>query len=296
MDKIIEEFINYLKYERMYSLNTITSYEIDLSTLTSFLKDENISDFKKIDYDLMRKYLVFLHEKKYKSKTISRKLSTVRSLFDYLIQNDIVKNNPMTLIQNPKLEKKLPKVLYNTDLEDLLSIPDLKTDMGIRDELILEMFYSTGIRLSELINIKLTDINKYEKTIKILGKGNKERYVLYGKKCEEILENYISNCRSKLVYNDTPYLFLDKKGNKLNSNKIHYLFKKIVDKSNIKINISPHTLRHTFATDLLNEGADLRTVQQLLGHENLETTEIYTHVTNEHLRKIYLEAHPRARK
>lgn len=293
MRSFIEKFIDYLKYERRYSSNTINSYETDLNELNMYLKD---IDIKKINYDIMHGYLIYMHNLNYKTKTISRKLSSIRSFFDYLIQNQYIESNPMSLIQNPKLEKKLPKVLYSDDLEEMLSIPKLDDVIGIRDALILELFYSTGIRLSELINIKLSDINKYNKTIKILGKGNKERYVLYGSKCEKLLDNYLNNSRVKLVYNDTPYLFLDKKGNKLNNNKIHYLFQKILDKSNIKIHISPHTLRHTFATDLLNDGADLKTVQQLLGHENLSTTEIYTHVTNDHLRNVYLNSHPRARK
>ena len=293
MREYIDKYIDYLKYERHYSYYTINSYETDLNELCSYLKD---CDVKKITYDMLHNYLIHMHDINYKTRTISRKLSSIRSFFDYLIFNKYIISNPVALIQNPKLEKKLPKVLYSKDLEEMLEIPNHDDIIGIRDALILELFYSTGIRLSELINIKLEDINTYNKTIKILGKGNKERYVLYGKKCSTLLTEYLNNSRVKLVFNDTPYLFLDKKGNKLNNNKIHYLFQKNLDKTNIKMHISPHTLRHTFATDLLNEGADLKTVQQLLGHENLSTTEIYTHVTNEHLRNVYLSAHPRARK
>lgn len=296
MLEYIDEFIIYLKVERRYSNNTLISYKTDLEELNNYLRKNKITNIKKISYEIMHEYLVLLYQKNYKAKSTMRKLSSSRSFFEYLIQNNIIDKNPMILISNPKQKRTLPKILYESDIEDLLAIPDQKTIIGKRDALILELFYSTGIRLSELINIKIKDINKYEKSIKILGKGSKERYVLYGRKCEYLLNEYLNESRNELMNINNEYLILDKKGNKMNSNKIHYLFQKILDKSSIQIHITPHTLRHTFATDLLNEGADLRSVQQLLGHENLETTQIYTHVTNDRLRNVYLHAHPRAKK
>ena len=204
----------------------------------------------------------------------------------------------MTLISNPKIEKKLPKVVYSTELEDILNTPDINTPLGIRDALILELLYSTGVRVSELVSITLNDINFNQKEIRIFGKGSKERIVLFGSRCEEILNNYLNNYRYQLVSDktDDDYLILSKTGKKINQREIRYIIDDIVNKTGLKIHISPHVLRHTFATDLLNNGADLRSVQQLLGHESLSTTTIYTHISNERLRNVYLHTHPRAHK
>ena len=204
----------------------------------------------------------------------------------------------MTLISNPKIEKKLPKVVYSTELEDILNTPDINTPLGIRDALILELLYSTGVRVSELVSITLNDINFNQKEIRIFGKGSKERIVLYGSKCSNLLDSYINKVRNTL-YNDKyskDYLLLSKTGKQINQREIRYIIDDIVNKAGLKMHISPHVLRHTFATDLLNNGADLRSVQQLLGHESLSTTTIYTHISNERLRNVYLTAHPRAHK
>ena len=200
----------------------------------------------------------------------------------------------MILIENPKLEKKLPKYLYYEDLEKILNTPDLNTNTGIRDALILELLYVTGIRVSELVNIKIQDIDISNQKIKITGKGNKQRIVMYGKKCQELLDKYL-NIRNLLLKDNNDYLILGVKGKKINDRVIRNIINNLSIKAGLNLKISPHTFRHTFATHMLNEGADLRSVQELLGHENLSTTTIYTHVTNERLRNVYLHSHPRAR-
>ena len=203
----------------------------------------------------------------------------------------------MTLISNPKVEKKLPKVIYSNELDTILKVPDRTTVLGLRDALILELLYSTGVRVSELVNICISDINFNKKEIKIFGKGSKERIVLYGNTCSNLLDEYINKSRNELYSEySNDYLLLTKKGRKINQREIRTIIDNIVREAGLKIHISPHVLRHTFATDLLNNGADLRSVQELLGHESLSTTTIYTHISNERLRNVYLHAHPRAHK
>ena len=288
----MKELDNFYKYldAKDYSNNTISNYKKDLEQFIIFSKGKI-----NVDYNFIRTYLQFLHNKKYTNKSIARHISSLKSFYKYLNKNEIIKENPCLLISNPKIEKKLPNYINYNDLEILFTIPDKNDVLGLRNLLILELLYSTGIRVSELVNIKLSDIDFNNNRIYILGKGNKERYVLYGKVCNDLLNEYLLNSRSKLNKN-SEYLLLNKFGNKITDRAIRMIIDDIVKKSSLKLNISPHTLRHTFATHLLNEGADLKIVQELLGHENIATTGIYTHVSNEHLRKVYLDAHPRAKK
>lgn len=294
MNDLIEKFLDYLKYEKHFSDFTVLNYKKDLEKFEKFLKSKNITT-QNIDVNIIRNYLVFLH-KKLSKRSICRHISTLRTFFNYLGRKKYIKNNPMTLIQNPKNDKVLPKFLYNEELETLLNVPDMNEFEGIRDKLIIEMFYSTGIRVSELSNLKMKDIDFSNQKILILGKGNKERIVLYGKKCQDLLNLYLNKSRPHLLDGDSPYLFVGKRIDRLNENAIRLILKKILKKSGIEIKLSPHVIRHTFATDLLNNGADLRTVQELLGHENLKTTEVYTHITNERLKEVIRNCHPRARK
>lgn len=295
MEKCTRKFIEYLEYEKGYSKKTITSYEIDLDKFSEFLKRNNIKNIEKIDYQTIRKYLSELHEKNYEKTSVSRKISTLRSFFKYLLKEKIITDNPMTLISNPKIDKKLPKYLNYEEMEKFLNSIDTTTKEGIQEKVIIELLYSTGIRVSELINIKIKDINIKEKQIKILGKGSKERIVLFGHKAKESLKEYLSTYKEYFKGNITnSYLLINKKGTQLTTNKIEEIVKNILRKSSLKMNVSPHTLRHTFATHLLDSGADLKSVQELLGHENLKTTAIYTHVTNEHLKQVFLKSHPRS--
>ena len=294
MEEYKVKFLEYLKYEKNYSSHTIIGYTNHLEHFLDFLKDKNINNYNNVSYNMIRSYINKLYEDKYTSKSICNYISSLRSFFKYLKNEEVIKNNPMVLIQNPKLEKKLPKYLYYEDMEKILNIPDLNTDIGIRDALILELLYVTGRRVSELVNIKLSDIDYNDRKIKINGKGNKERIVLYGTRCEELLNKYLK-IRGNFLKNSNDYLILGKMGKKINDRMIRTIISDIVRKAGVKLKISPHTFRHTFATHMLNEGADLRSVQELLGHENLSTTTIYTHVTNERLRNVYLHTHPRAR-
>jgi len=288
--KEIDEFINYIEYEKRFSYNTSLNYKKDLIDFYNF-QNKGIKD---IDTNDIRKYLKELYDKKYSNSTISRKISALKSFYKYLEGSGKVKENPMILISNPKKEQKLPSFLNYNDIESLLNVPNLKIDDGQRDALIMEMLYSTGVRVSELVNIKLTDINNSEQKIIILGKGNKERYVYYGSRCKNLLDLYLKDGRTSLPNGE--YLFLNKHGRKLNDRMVRMILDRNASLAGIKVKVTPHTLRHTYATHMLNEGADLKSVGDLLGHENLSTTQIYTHVSNERLRSVYLSAHPRAKK
>lgn len=289
MDKYVEDFINYLEYERNYSNNTVIAYKNNIAKFIDYIN----MDIKNVDYDTVRKYISYLYEQKYQAKSISRMISSLRSFFKYLKINHIINNNPMTLISNPKVEKKLPKYLTINEVESILNAPNMNDKVGIRDAFILELLYVSGIRVSELVNIKVNDIELSENRIKILGKGSKERYVLYGSRCKELLNKYMS-VRNKFLKVPNDYLILSKTGRKINTREVRNIINRIKIKAGVSISISPHTFRHTFATHMLNEGADIRAVQELLGHENLSTTTIYTHLTNEKLRRTYLNTHPRA--
>lgn len=294
MEKQTRTFLNYLQVEKNYSKYTILNYERDINDFVVFLKKEMINSFKEVDYKLLRLYLNWMFNKKYSSKTVSRNLSSLRTFFKYLLKIGIIKTNPMVLISNPKEEKKLPIYLNYKQIESILDIPDKNTVIGLRDACILELLYSTGIRVGELVNIQINDIDFSQNRIKILGKGNKERYVLFGKKCYDLINDYLDNSRSKLINGLTDYLFLNQKGTNISVRTVEMIVDDIVRKSSIKFNVSPHTLRHTFATHMLDNGADLNSVSELLGHSSLNTTAIYTHVSNERLRQVYLNCHPRA--
>ena len=280
---MIDSFLNYLTVQKGFSNHTVENYKIDLYDFEDYVNGT------KVDIDLVREYLKHLYEKKYSSRTISRKVSSLKSYYKYLTSEGIIKDNPLELISNPKVEKKLPNYLNYEDLEKLLNAPDLDKKDGLRDALLLEMLYSSGCRVSEISNIKIKDIDFKDRKILILGKGNKERYVYYGSKCEDLLNRYLD----KEVH---VYLFVNKHGNRLNERTIRKIVEKWSRKADLKVHVTPHTLRHTYATHLLSDGADLKSVGDLLGHENLSTTQIYTHVSNERLRRVYLNAHPRARR
>jgi tyrosine recombinase XerC len=293
----IDLFIEYLEYECNYSIHTKDNYEKDLNLFLYFCYEEKISNIKKINYDDLRKYLKVLYNKKYSKSTINRHISSLKSFFNYLKNKDIIKDNPTLLLSSVKKDKKLPKHFNYNDIELILNMPDIEKPLGQRDSAILEILYSTGIRVSELTTIKLKDVELSENRIRIKGKGNKERYVLYGDICKEKILRYVKEGRNKILKNKrNEYLFLNFRGEKLSTRGIELILNTVIKQSGSKYHISPHMLRHTFATHMLNEGADLKTVQELLGHESLSTTQIYTSVSNERLRSVYLNTHPRAKK
>lgn len=290
-----ENFLDYLTYQKNYSEYTRVNYQNDLAEYFAYLKRENLS-YKKVEYSDIRFYLMYLKdEKKEKNSSINRKLSTLRSFYKYLVNQEILKNNVFSYIHGPKKEKKLPRYFEYNELEELFTIPDKSSPLGQRDLLILELLYATGLRVGELVSIKLTDINKKERTILILGKGNKERIVEFGEYAEESLILYLKEGREKLNTNNSTYLFLNHQGGVLTERGVRYALDKLIKKTTLAKNISPHMLRHTFATHLLNEGCDLLSVQKLLGHESISSTQIYTHVTTDHLKEVYYQAFPRAK-
>lgn len=293
----LDEFLEYLEYQKNYSKYTLINYQKDIETFYVFLREKNIKNIKKIDYKTLRNYLEYLYEKKYTSSSINRHISSLKSYFKYLKRENIIDNNPALLLSTVKKEKKLPKTINTNDIETILLLPDISTPLGARDSAILEMFYSTGIRVSELVKIKISDVELSENRIKIDGKGNKERYVLYGDILKEKMLKYVKDGRKKLLKEkQSKYLFLNKNGDKLTERGVRVIIDNILKKAGEKNHISPHMIRHTFATHMLNEGADLKIVQELLGHENLSTTQIYTHVSNERLKNVFLHSHPRAHK
>ncbi len=296
MREYILNFLDEEKLEKNYSKLTIDGYYRDLSIFLEYLNENNISSYNAVDYKDIRLYINYLYDLKYTNKTISRHISSLRSFFKYLKKENIIDNNPMLLISNPKLDKKLPKYLNFDDTEKLLNAFDNKNYVSIRNSLILEILYSTGIRVGEITNIKVSDISISNETIKVIGKGNKERIVYFGSRCKNLLNLYFKESYNELNKNNIDYLLLSKTGKKINEREIRTIVDEAAIIAGIKIKISPHVLRHTFATHMLQDGADLRSVQELLGHENLSTTQIYTHLTNEKIRNIYLNAHPRARR
>lgn len=291
-----DAFLSYLKNQKGYSPHTILNYDNDLKAFLSFLQQEEISVYKEIDYKMIRNYLNYLDEKNFSKTTIARHISSLRSFYKYLLKEEIVSKNPMLFISNPKLDKKLPKFLYEGEVEKLLSLPKLDHPKGIREALLLEFLYSTGVRVSELCSIQKKDISFSEKSVKVLGKGNKERYVYFGKPLEELLKLYLEESRPYFEKARNDYLFLNDSGNQLQDRRVRAIIDDLLKRSCADFHISPHTLRHSFATHMLNHGADLKTVQELLGHEDLSTTQIYTHISNERLRSVYLHSHPRAHK
>lgn len=291
--KYLSEYLEYLKYQKNYSDETIHSYSIDIEEFLDYINSECIN-ICEVGYDVVKAWLIHLDEKKNKSTTVSRKISSLRGFYKYLINNKVIDSNPFSLVSLPKKERHLPRFFYYNELEEMFQAPKLNTALGQRDRLLLEMLYATGVRVSELVNIKVSDINGEE--IKVLGKGNKERIVEFGDYAESILELYLNEGYKSLNVKKSEYLFLNNRGGKLTTRGVRYILDNIINKTTIDKKISPHMLRHTFATHLLNEGCDLLTVQELLGHESLTATSIYTHITNDRLKEVYFKCHPRAKK
>ena len=288
--KYVGDFLEYLYVVKKHSEHTINNYKIDLIDFLEFNKG-NILD---VDKENVNKYMQYLYDKNVSRATISRRLSSLRSFYNYLYKNGNVKKNYFSNIKNPKKESSLPKFVKEIDIDKMFSIPDTSNPIGQRNLLIIRMLYATGVRVSELVNIKLSDIDVNERIIKILGKGSKERVVVFGNNTKEIFNLYLNNGRYRLDKRDNEYLFLNKDGERLSDRYVRKIIDDIIVKASISMHVSPHMLRHTFATDMLNNGADLVSVKDLLGHESLNTTSIYTHVSDDKIREIYNKAHPRA--
>lgn len=291
--KKIDNFIKYLSNEKRYPETTISSYERDLNNYYSYITLKKL-DYKTINKDEIRNYLKYLDELKYSKNTISRILSTLRHFYSYLVINKIITNNQFKLIRNPKKDKKLPNFLQSDELQKIFETINIETPLGIRNRLIVELLYASGLRVSELTNLKLSNIDISNQEIRVTGKGDKERIVYFGEYAQKYLLLYIDNARKELLSNKkSNHLLINHQGNPLSTRGVQLIIDEVVKEASLKHNISPHALRHTFATDLLNNGADLKSVQELLGHSSLSTTQIYTHITNDRLRSVYLQTFPR---
>lgn len=287
-----EEFLNYLKNIRLYSKKTVASYEYDLKDYALFLEKNNLT-IKDDNDKTLKLYLNYIYDKKINNKSISRHLSSLRTYYDFLKKENIVTENIFKNVKNPKIEKTIPNFISHDKLNEIFtSFND--SDLDIRNRLVIELLYATGLRVGELVNIKIKDIDFGAQSIKVLGKGSKERYVFYNNTTKEVLKKYLV-VRKKLQKKANDYLLLNDKGTPIKEASVRKIIQTTLMKCGIKSKITPHTFRHTFATDLLNQGLDLVNVKELLGHASLNTTSIYTHITNDRIKEVYQNTHPRAK-
>jgi integrase/recombinase XerC len=305
MQEIFDRYINYLQAERNVSPYTIRNYSNDLlgnykrgseKGFFQFLRSRSIFSIDGVDKNVLRDYLSYLIDLGIAKGSIIRKLSAIRSFYRFLLREGILNSNPIELMASPRRESRLPSFLTIEETTNLLKAPEITTPQGLRDRCFMELIYAAGLRVSELVKLNLmhVDLDTYE--IRVLGKGSKERVVLIGEPAAKALSDYLDKSRSLLLGNKiNNSLFINNKGNRLSERMIQKILNKYAKRAGIDKRVHPHLLRHTFATHLLDGGADLRVVQELLGHSNLSTTQIYTHVTQRRARKVYLSAHPMAK-
>jgi integrase/recombinase XerC len=293
----IGDFLDYMTYERNVSINTVGAYRNDLESFLGFLCNQyftlgrDLLDLRRVDHLAVRSYLAHLARKKLSRASIARHLSALRSFFKYLMREGSVEANPARGVATPRREKHLPSVLQTSDIALLFEIPDLSTPLGIRDRAWLELLYASGLRISELVGIDIDDIEIRARLVKVRGKGAKERIVPFGSKAEEAIRAYLPVRKAQA---DEEALFVNYRGQRITTRSVRRLFYACVRAASLRAGISPHTLRHSFATHLLNAGADLRAIQELLGHASLSTTQKYTHLNDWQLMAVYKKAHPRA--
>ena len=293
LDNYIENFIDYLRFERHLSPNTVESYKRDLAKDHLFLKEKDISDFESITHEEIILFLEGLY-KTQSDSSISRILSTIRNFYKYLLRNDSIKKNPFIKIKNPRLPGKEIRILDQEEVSRFLESIPSSTELQLRDRAMIELLYSCGIRVSEIINLRLSDIDLDEELIRFIGKGNKERIVPVSNTAKKYLIKYLNAARYKIEgERKSDYVFLNKNGVKMSRQGFWKILKRYSEKSGFDKNLYPHIFRHSFATHLLEEGADLRIVQELLGHSSISTTEIYTKLDKKHLKESYFKYHPR---
>lgn len=298
----LEKFLDYLKVEKKFSDHTSRNYQSDLLSIDKFLKEQSKGEIElseaKITHTIFRQYLSNLLKQGYARKTIARHIASLRTYFKFLCQQGLREDNPAKNIFIPRIEKKLPNFLYPKEVIALLEVIDITKVSGLRDRAIFELLYSAGIRVSELVNLNLNDIEDFHQFINVYGKGRKERFVPVGSYALDALEKYLQK-RKELIpknkqHQELQALFLNQRGERLTDRGVRVITDKYTHQLGLNKNVSPHTFRHSFATHLLDAGADLRVVQELLGHVSLSTTQIYTHVSKDKLKAVYNKAHPRA--
>jgi len=294
LEETLESFLDYLSIERGLAQNTIISYKYDLIKYITFLKKKKISSFDQTNKVLINNFFVYLRGKSLEINSISRNLVAVKMFYRFLLMEGLIKEDATSLIEFPRVSKRLPHVLSLREINLLLDEANFKGKFGLRDQAVLELFYATGLRVSELIYLKINDLNMENRMLKCLGKGSKERIIPFGNKAYQSLNLYLDRSRPKLVKNpDENTLFLNNRGGRISRQGIFYLVKLYAQKARIEKKVTPHTLRHTLATHLLENGADLRSVQEMLGHSDISTTQIYTHVSRKWVSEEYYRAFPR---
>ena len=304
--RYIKDFINYMQYEKGASKHTLHAYSGDLKEFTDFLKKKEICfDAKKnpvvklVDAEAIRSFVGWLFREKKKRSTIGRKLATIKSFFKFLVKKDMVDRNPAETVSSPKIESRLPRTLSVDEAFSLMEAPGLKTPLDKRNRAILEVFYSTGIRVGELVGLDLDTIDLESGVLKVMGKGKKERIVPLGSKAIDALREYLYSGREPLAKGDPlqkKAIFLNARGGRLSSRSVERVVDKYIKIARVNKSLSPHSIRHSFATHMLESGADLRAIQEMLGHASLSTTQKYTHISVDMLMKVYDKAHPRAKK
>ncbi len=296
MNTQFDEYIDYLTYQKKYSSNTIVSYKKDISDFIIFLKRESIESLNDVTYSMIRGYLTELHNLNLDKRSVARKISSLKSFYKYLLQMEYVDDNPFMLVHSPKQSEKIPQFLYYEEITELLDNIDTSDELGMRNKAILEVMYASGLRVSEVVGLTLQDIDFGRGTVLVHGKGNKDRVVPFNKHAREALEVYLEDGRSFLMIHckqNHNVVFVNKKGDPLTSRGVEDILNRVAKKHSTISHLHPHMLRHTFATHLLDNGSDIRSVQEMLGHSNISTTQVYTHVTKERLVSVYNQAHPR---
>ncbi len=294
MNELIEQFLSYISVERGMANNTLSSYKRDLYRFADFLKSKKIDSVDKVSRQIINSFMMAEKERGLASNSVSRGLACIKSFFKFLLKENIIKDDAANIIESPKLWKKLPFTLSISEVETLLNAPNVRDPMEARDKACLELMYATGMRVSELVNLKMDDINMGVGFAKCFGKGSKERIVPFGKKAKESIERYLEIARPQfLKKNISNFLFLTRLGKPMSRQTFWKIIKRYAKLAKIKKKVTPHSLRHSFATHILERGADLRIVQEMLGHSDISTTQIYTHVSKDRLKSIHQKFHPR---
>ncbi|MFC1770846.1 site-specific tyrosine recombinase/integron integrase [Candidatus Margulisiibacteriota bacterium] len=294
LNKYLKGFLDFLEFEKNSSQNTISNYQRDIKHFFRFISQNKVLQLDQINPRLCRQYLQVLEQEQLQPRSIARKVAAQRSFWRYLQTKEITEENPWEFLITPKIPRRLPNVLFQAEANAFLDNIDTSTPLAVRNRVIVELLYGAGLRVTELISLDLSDLSLEEGELLVKGKGSKERIALFGQKAKEYLRLYIETIRPEWLKQSTDAIFLNKNGTRLTVRSVQRIIKKLIQELGLTNKVTPHTLRHSFATSLYNAGADLRSIQELLGHSNLSTTQIYTHISGEKLKASYKRAHPRS--